>query len=78
MSKYKVGDKVRIKIFGEYSYPKHWVSYMLKYCGAIVTIKKVGVSDDYYRINEYDYSWEDGDFESIVEMNMFEIEEFKI
>lgn len=76
MSKYKIGDKVRIKMFEEFSYPIHWVSNMGKYCGDIVTIKKVGNND--YRLNECNYSWEDGDFENIVEMNMFKVEDFKI
>jgi len=72
--KYKKGDKVRVRNwaamereFGVDEY--HWIKTPLynftpmmgKYCGKTVTIKEV--YDDYYKIEEDNFSWTDDMFE---------------
>ena len=74
--KYKIGDRLRIRMFEKNNYPAHWIGLMKNYSGYIVTIKEVHKNN--YSLEEYLYFWEDEDFESINIMDKFGSKEFEI
>lgn len=87
MSKYKVGDRVKVrKNLEQRNYKMEHSSHggwyfmqsMSKLCGETVTIKSVDEEDECYRIVEDELRWTDEMFECLVEDNkMFTKEDIK-
>jgi len=77
MSKYQVGDKVRVRsdlIIDEGYGGTFFISVMKQYCGKILTISHVNPGD--YKVEENDWYWSDEMFEEKVE-NMFTKKDLK-
>ena len=68
MAKFKVGDKVRVKVYSERPYSWNSDGKMDKWMGKVVTIKRYRTFENDYVIEE-DQLWffEEDDFDSIVE-----------
>lgn len=84
--KYKVGDKVKVKSLEWYNKNKNesgiikcgrvtFVSSMKIYLGTTLTIDKVNLKDEEYRVNENDWFWSNEMFE---DKDCFNEKEIKI
>lgn len=74
MTKFKVGDKVRVKkdlIPGEKYMCISVVYGMKRMCGKIATIKRVSPGYDYIVLEESDYLWSPGMLEPVIDKLIF-------
>lgn len=75
MAKFKVGDKVRVKVFG--TIPYYWSSDMEKWMGKVVTLEQIAkkricaedfvfsIAEDNFEFGSSKYVWKESDFEPI-------------
>lgn len=74
MTKFKVGDKVRVKknlIPGEKYMCISVIYGMKRLCGKIATIKRVSPGYDYIVLEESDYIWSPGMLEPVIDKLIF-------
>jgi len=85
MTKYKIGDKVRVRkdLIPDKSYymqngSSHWIaiSYMCRLAGEVVTITQA--LPEYYHIAEYDCKWTDEMFDGLATETKTEKKEIKL
>jgi len=74
--RFNIGEKVKVKIFGNGHYPGWWVEEMKPYSGKKVIIQHFRKSILPYSIHGCCWGWKESDFEKIVELlpdKLFEI-----
>lgn len=77
MSKFKVGDKIRVKWFKDY--PNHWTNDMKDMSGnKVIITEKRKMAELPYKLNNCIFSWVESDFEEINEIKLLNDDLFKI